>query len=88
MLQLKKKEISRAILDNSNNLKKIIKVVHPIVRKKMNSFIKKNKNKKIVVFDVPLLLENKIYNNSMIVIKSDHGKTNYVELSYKTNFLQ
>ena len=70
----KKKEISRAILDNSNNLKKIIKVVHPIVRKKMNSFIKKNKNKKVVVFDVPLLLENKIYKRDYVIIFVDAKK--------------
>ena len=70
----KKKEISRAILDNSKNLKKITKVVHPIVRKKMNSFIKKNKNKKIVVFDVPLLLENKIYKRDYVIIFVDAKK--------------
>ena len=31
------------------------------IRKKMNFFLKKNKNKKIVILDIPLLLENKIY---------------------------
>jgi len=55
-----KKEISKLILLNKKNLKKINKIVHPIVRAKMNKFINKNKKKKIVVFDIPLLLENKI----------------------------
>ena len=35
---------------NKNNLKKIFKIVHPIVRKKLNIFLKKNKNKKISSF--------------------------------------
>ena len=57
---INKKEISKLILSNKKNLKKINKIVHPIVRFKMNKFINKNKKKKIVVLDIPLLLENKI----------------------------
>ena len=57
---IKKKEISKAILSNNSNLRKIIKVVHPEIQKKMKLFIKKNKNKKILILDIPLLLENKI----------------------------
>ena len=41
---VKKKEIIYAILSNKKNLKKIIKIVHYEVRKKMNDFLKKNKN--------------------------------------------
>ena len=57
---IKKKEISKAILSNNSNLRKIIKVVHPEIQKKMKLFIKKNKKKKILILDIPLLLENKI----------------------------
>ena len=57
---IKKKEISNAILANKNNLNKIVKIVHVEIRKKMNTFLKKHKNKKIVILDIPLLLENKI----------------------------
>ena len=55
-----KNEISNAILANKFNLKKIIKIVHSEIRKKMNSFLRKNKKKNIVILDIPLLLENKI----------------------------
>ena len=57
---INKKEITKAILINNNNLKKIIKIIHLEIRTKMNIFLKKNKNKKIVILDIPLLLENKI----------------------------
>jgi len=39
---VKKIEISKAIIADQYNLKKIIKIVHPEVRSNMNSFIKKN----------------------------------------------
>ena len=65
---IEKIEVTKAILANKSNLKKIIKIVHDEVRKKMKLFIKKNKNKKIVVLDIPLLLENKINNKSDILV--------------------
>ena len=37
----------------------------------MNDFLKRNKNKKIVILDVPLLLENKIDNKTDILIFID-----------------
>ena len=43
---IKKSQISKAIIDSQQNLKKIVKIIHPEVRFKMNSFIKKNKKKK------------------------------------------
>ena len=65
---IKKKEIGKAILDNKNNLKKIVNIVHPIIRRKMKKFFKKNKNKKIIVLDIPLLLENKLNKKNYILI--------------------
>ena len=38
------------------------------LEKKMNYFLKKNKNKKIVVLDIPLLLENKINSKKDILV--------------------
>ena len=66
-----KKKLGRAILDNKKNLKKIVNIVHPIVRKEMKNFIKKNKKKKIVLLDVPLLIENKLNKKNYILIFVD-----------------
>ena len=65
---IKKNEILNAILANKNNLKKIVKIVHIEVRKKMHIFLKKHKNRKIVILDVPLLLENKINKKKDILV--------------------
>ena len=65
---IKKKEISNAILGNENNLNKIVKIVHYEIRKKLKNFLKKNKNKKIVILDIPLLLENKINKKEDVLV--------------------
>ena len=65
---IKKKEVAEAILSNNSNLKKIVKIVHPKIRKKMKLFLKKNKSKKIVILDIPLLLENRINNKKDVLI--------------------
>ena len=65
---IKKEEISNAILANKNNLNKIIKIVHFEIRKKLNIFLKKYKNEKIVILDIPLLLENKINKKNDIFV--------------------
>ena len=71
---LKKNELSKAIIANDSNLKKIVKIVHPEIRLKMNSFLKKNKDKKFVVLDIPLILENKINKKNDILIFVDAKK--------------
>ena len=40
---IKKQEVTKTILANKDNLRKIIKIIHPEIRKKMNIFLKKNK---------------------------------------------
>ena len=71
---VKKNELSQAIISDKNNLKKIVKIVHPEVRNSMNNFIKKNKNKKIIILDIPLLLENKINKKKDVLIFVDAKK--------------
>ena len=71
---VKKIEISKAIIADQYNLKKIIKIVHPEVRSNMNNFIKKNKNKKLIILDIPLLMENKINKKNDVLIFVDAKK--------------
>jgi len=72
---------------NQQNLKKIIKVVHPEVRNRMNNFIKKNRNKKFIVLDIPLLIENKINKKNDILIFVDAKKKEINKrLKKKLNF--
>ena len=76
---INKKEISKLILSNKKNLKKINKIVHPMVRTRMNKFINKNKKKKMVILDIPLLLENKINKKDFTLVFVDAKKKEIVK---------
>ncbi len=71
---INKNKITEAILGNNTNLKKIVNVIHLEVRKKLKLFLKKNRNKKIVILDIPLLLENKINDQNDILVFVDSKK--------------
>ena len=71
---VKKSELLKAIMVNRQSLKKIVKIVHPEVRFRLNKFINKNKNKKFVILDIPLFLENKMNKKSDILIFIDAKK--------------
>ncbi len=84
---IKKKELVTAILKNKNNLKKIIDVVHPLVRKGMNNFLKKNYKTKMVVLDIPLLVENKMYDKKFVLIYIEAKKYNInKKIKKRSNF--
>ncbi len=74
---IRKNQIGKAIMDNKNNIKKITNIVHPLVRKKMHKFFKKNKKRKMVILDIPLLLENKLNEKRYILIFVDAKKKRY-----------
>ena len=65
---IKKSELSNIIENKISNLKKIGVIVHPFVRKQLKTFLNKNNNKKIVVLDIPLYLENKMNKKDDIII--------------------
>jgi len=71
---IKKKELKDAILENKKNLKKIESIIHPEVQKNLKKFVKLNRNKKILIFDIPLLMENKIYKKNYILVYVDAKK--------------
>jgi len=71
---IKKKQLQNAVLENKKNLKKIESIIHPEVKKNLKNFIKLNKSKKILIFDIPLLIENKIYKNNFVLVYVDAKK--------------
>ena len=64
--------------ENKNNVKKINKIIHPEVRLSIKKFIKKYKKKKVVVLDIPLLLEGKINKKAdiLVFVESKKKETN------------
>ena len=70
-----KDEVKVKILQKKENLKKLEKIIHPLVRKEMLVFLRKNKNKKFLFFEIPLLIESRMtkYFDTIIFIKSKNN---------------
>ena len=83
---IKKKEIVEAILNNRSNIRKISKIIHPIVRKRLKKFLSDNGKNKYVVLDIPLYFENNIYKKKDIVIFVQSNKKNIQKRIIKRKF--
>ncbi len=84
---IKRKELSQVVAKDKNNVKKINKIVHPEVRLRMNKFLNKNKKKKAVVLDVPLLLEGKINKKKDILVFVEARKKEInIRLKKRSNY--
>ena len=82
-----KKKLPKYITSFPVKKNDLLKIIHPEIRRKMNKFIKKNKGKKIIILDIPLLLENKINKKKDVIIFVDASKTQiYKRLRKRTNF--
>ena len=80
-------KIINAIEDSEKNLKKITKIIHPEIRKKLSIFLKKNKKRKAVVLDIPLLLENKLNHKDDIIVFIQSKKGDIIKkLKKRVNF--
>ena len=63
-----KKFLKNLILKNKDNIKKLEKIIHPLVRKKMKSFTSQNRNKRLLFYEIPLLIESKLMKNFNVII--------------------
>lgn len=73
--EIDKRKLAKIIFRNKNCKKKVEKIVHPLVRKEMFAFLKKNNNK-IVVLDIPLLFESGLcfLCNKIVFVKSKYSQ--------------
>ena len=59
--KVKKEDLKTKLVEQPNKFKFLNNVIHPIVRRNLKHFLKKHKNKTLVVLDIPLLIENKMF---------------------------
>ena len=59
--KINKKELREFLKKYPKKFKFLNKIIHPLVRKELINFLERNKNKKLVILDVPLLIENKLF---------------------------
>ena len=80
-------QIIKAIENSEKNLKKITKIIHPEVKKKLYIFLKKNKKRKAVILDIPLLLENKLNHKNDTIVFIQSKKSDIIKkLKKRDNF--
>ena len=60
--RINKNELRDSLKKNPKKFKYLNKIIHPIVRKQLILFLSKYKKNKLVVLDIPLLVENKMFN--------------------------
>ena len=75
---VKKSDLIKAINSDKRNLAKISSIVHPLVRRKMKNFLKNNKTRKMIILDIPLLIENKLNKKGDVLIFINTRKSKVV----------
>jgi len=78
-----KNQLRLLIKKNETNLRMLEAIIHPLVRKKMNIFLKKKQ--KILVLEIPLLTENKLNQYFDKTIFVDTGKRKRLKRYLKKN---
>lgn len=70
--KINKQELRDSLKKNPNKFRFLNKIIHPMVRKKMVHFLSRCKKDKLIVLDVPLLVENKmfIFVDILILVKT------------------
>ena len=63
-----KKSLKKIVLKNKVNIKKLEKIIHPLVRKKMKNFTTQNRNKKLLFYEIPLLIESKLMKHFNVIV--------------------
>ena len=63
-----KESLKKLILENKENIKKLERIIHPLVRKKMKDFTTQNKKKKFLFYEIPLLIESKLMKHFNVVV--------------------
>tara|TARA_B100000242_G_scaffold212834_1_gene154978 strand:- start:1495 stop:2061 length:567 start_codon:yes stop_codon:yes gene_type:complete len=63
-----KRVLRKEITKKESNILRLEKILHPLVRKEMANFSKKNIYKKFAFYEIPLLIESKLMNKFNIII--------------------
>ena len=70
-----KKSIRNFILKDKKKLRKLEKIIHPLVRLEMKKIMRKKKRNKILIFEIPLLIESKLMKYFDVVLFIDAKKS-------------
>lgn len=81
-----KKKIAGLVFSSQAKRKKLEKLIWPFVRKELKAFFVKNKNKRMLLVEVPLLYESKMQDLFDLVIFIECKKANQLKRLRKKGF--
>ena len=86
-VEINRKKVSNLLREKKIDLKLIEEIIHPLLIRSREEFIKKNKKDKLLIFDIPLLYETKAYIWLDYVINVFCSKKSQIErLKRRENF--
>jgi len=86
-VEINRKKVSNLLREKKIDLKLIEEIIHPLLIRSREEFIKKNKKDNFLIFDIPLLYETKAYIWLDYVINVFCSKKNQIErLKQRENF--
>ena len=84
--KLNKSLLASIVFNNSKKLSNLEKIIHPLVKLEKKKFLEKNKNKKILVMEIPLIFEKKsIKNYDYIILMSVNKKNQFNRIKNRKN---
>lgn len=87
--KIDRKKVGDIVFNDKNKLEKLEKILHPEVKKAVDKFFQKNKNKRIVAVSVPQLYETgwEVYFDYVLLVVAD-DKTRLERLLKRNNFTE
>jgi dephospho-CoA kinase len=84
--KINKQELRVSLKKNPNKFRFLNNIIHPVVRKKLVLFLSRCKKNKLIVLDVPLLVENKMFNFvDILVLVKTRSKSFFSRIKKRKN---
>ena len=72
--KINKNKLALIVFSEKKKLNSLEKIIHPLVKQKKKNFLNKNKNKKIIVMEIPIIFEKKNKKNYDSIILMNISK--------------
>ena len=72
--KLNKNILASIVFGDRKKLRKLEKIIHPLVKKKKKTFLNRNRNKKVIIMEIPIIFERKNKKNYDYIILMDVNK--------------
>ena len=72
--KINKNKLALIVFSEKKKLNSLEKIIHPLVKQKKKNFLNKNKNKKIIIMEIPIIFEKKNKKNYDSIILMNISK--------------